>query len=75
MSATVDEIIVETVVVGTSQRVTAMDPKSLVEVVFQAPASAERTAVVQLARQKLAYRLARQNGPAAKPADRGGTLV
>ena len=75
MSAPLDEIIVESVVVGTSQRVTAIDPSSLVEVVFQAPATAERAAVMHLARQKLGYRLARQPEAAAKPPDRGGTLV
>jgi hypothetical protein len=75
MSVPLDEIIVEIVVVGSSQRVSAMDPASLVEVVFQAPASADRATVMQLARQKLAYRLARQTGAATAPPSRGGTLV
>jgi hypothetical protein len=70
-----DEIIIEIAVIGSAQRVTALDPASLVEVVFQAPLSADRATITQLARQKLAYRLSRQQ--AAKPAspNRGGTLV
>ena len=75
MSDSLDEIIIEIAIVGASQRVTAMDPQSLVEVVFQAPLSAEREAVAQLARQKLAYRLARSASAGRRPPDRGGTLV
>ena len=74
MSDTADEIIIEITVIGTAQRVTAMHPASLVEIVFQAPVSADRAAIMQLARQKLAYRLARQSAVPGKPA-RGGTLV
>jgi len=75
MREPLDEIIIEIAVIGTIQRVTAMDPASLVEVVFQAPLSAERSALLTLARQKLAYRLARQATAPARPPDRGGTLV
>ena len=74
MNAPLDEIIIEIAVIGTAQRVTAMHPASLVEVVFQAPVNADRAAIMQLARQKLAYRLARQSALPSKP-DRGGTLV
>lgn len=75
MSEPLDEIIIEIAVVGTIQRVTAMDPASLVEVVFQAPLRAERSALLTLARQKLAYRLARQAKAGNPPPNRGGTLV
>lgn len=75
MSEPLDEIIIEIAVIGTSQRVSAVDPASLVEVVFQAPLGAERSAVLRLARQKLAYRLAREPKTRTMPPDRGGTLV
>jgi hypothetical protein len=75
MSAPLDEIIIEIAVIGMAQRVTAMHPASLVEVVFQAPVSADRATIMQLARQKLAYRLAKPSGLPDKPPDRGGTLV
>lgn len=80
MSDPGDEIIIEIAVVGTAQRVmaqrvTAIDPASLVEVVFQAPVNTDRATIMQLARQKLAYRLARKAAPPGKPPDRGGTLV
>ena len=75
MSETSDEIIIEITVIGTSQRVSAMDPASLVEVVFQAPLGAERSALLRIARQKLAYRLARAPEARTLPPDRGGTLV
>ena len=74
MSDALDEIIIEITVIGTAQRVTAMHPASLVEIVFQAPVSADRAAIMQLARQKLAYRLARPSAVPGKP-ERGGTLV
>ncbi len=75
MSNELDEIIIEIAVIGSAQRVTALDPVSLVEVVFQAPSSADRATITQLARQKLAYRLARRPPAKATPPDRGGTLV
>lgn len=70
-----DEIIIEIAVIGTIQRVTAIDPASLVEVVFQAPVGAERDAIFRLARQKLAYRLGQRAQAPVRPPDRGGTLV
>ena len=70
-----DDIIIETLAVGGSLRVTAMDPSSLVEVVFQAPLTADLADIQRLARQKLAYRLERMAGPRQPPPDRGGLLV
>ncbi len=70
-----DEIIIETVTLGHTQRVTAIDPVSLVEVVFQAPAGAGRTLIEQLARQKLAYRLGRAAPGRQPPPDKGGIIV
>jgi hypothetical protein len=75
MPEDLDEIIVETVLHGSVQRVTAMDPASLVEVVFQAPRGADQSTIVQLARQKLAWRIAKEKQP-SKPGDgRGGILA
>jgi hypothetical protein len=70
-----DEIIIETATVGGSLRVTAMDPVSLVEVVFQMPRTADLADIQRLARQKLAYRLKRLGGPKPPPPGRGGVLV
>ncbi len=70
-----DEIIIETVIVGGSQRVTAMDPASLVEVIFQVPLSAGLADIQRLARQKLAYRLGKAAGPQRRPSGRGGILA
>jgi hypothetical protein len=70
-----DEIIIETVTVGGCQRVTAMDPSSLVEVVFQAPLSADLADIQRLARQKLAYRHGKRAGQGRPPPERGGILV
>ena len=75
MTALPDEIIIETVTLGGSQRVTAMDPASLVEVVFQAPLTADLADIQRLARQKLAYRLGKRADPGQQPPDRGGILV
>jgi hypothetical protein len=77
MSEALDEIIIESLVVGGAQRVTALDPASLVEVVFQAPLTADRATILQLARQKLEWRIARAAGRSRNtpPDDRGGTLV
>lgn len=69
-----DEIIIERVTVGGSQRVTAIDPASLVEVVFQAPPTATLADLRQLARQKLAYRLRRADRPGPPPG-KGGIVV
>lgn len=75
MTTLPDEIIIETVTLGGSQRVTAIDPASLVEVVFQAPLTADLAAIQRLARQKLAYRLGRSAGPDRPPPGRGGILA
>jgi hypothetical protein len=70
-----DEIIIETVAVGGSRRVTAIDPSSLVEVVFQVPLTADLADIQRLARQKLAYRIGRARGPGRQPPDGGGLIV
>ena len=75
MSAPLDEIIIEIAVIGAAQRVSALDPASLVEVVFQAPLGTDRATVLRIARQKLAYRLGRKTERRGGPLDRGGTLV
>jgi hypothetical protein len=70
-----DEIIIETVAVGGSRRVTAMDPSSLVEVVFQVPLTADLADIHRLARQKLAYRTGKAPRPGRQPPDGGGIIV
>jgi hypothetical protein len=70
-----DEIIIETVAVGGSRRVTAIDPSSLVEVVFQVPLTADLADIQRLARQKLAYRIGRSRGAGRQPPDGGGLIV
>lgn len=69
------DIIVEITVHGGSQRVSAIDTESLVEVVFQAPLSADPVSIERLARQKLAWRLARRGDPPKPPDGRGGVLI
>lgn len=75
MAEDLDEIIIETVVIGSVQRVTAMDPESLVEVVFQAPGSADQSTIFRLARQKLAWRIAKEQEAAKPTGDRGGIIA
>lgn len=70
-----DEILLEITVLGGIQRVAAVDPATLVEVVFQAPLGADRRAIELLARRKLAFRLARERAPAPAPSRGGGTIV
>jgi hypothetical protein len=70
-----DEIIIETVTIGSSRRVTAMDPSSLVEVVFQVPLTADLADIQRLARQKLAYRIGKVPGPGRQPPGGGGLIV
>lgn len=70
-----DEILLEITRLGSVQRVSAIDPSSLVEVVFQAPLTADHRAIELLARQKLAYRLSRGAAPAPTPRHGGGTIV
>jgi hypothetical protein len=52
-------IILELTPIGNLLRVAAVDPETLVEVVFQAPLSADETMLAALARRKLAYALGR----------------
>jgi len=84
MTTPEDEIIIEVRVQGASQRVSAIDARTLVEVVFQAPLAADRASLERLARQKLAWRQGRTRDPASgdRPAraaprrpDGGGILV
>jgi len=57
-------IILELTTVGSSQKVTAIDEQTGVEVSFIAPASAARADVERLARSKLNYVLQKRNGGA-----------
>lgn len=80
MTAAGDDIIIEVRVHGQGQRVSAIDVQTLIEVVFQAPVTADRASIERLARQKLAWRLGRaadaSGRDALKPPDgRGGTLA
>ena len=70
-----DEILLEITIMGGSQRVAAIDPASLVEVVFQAPLGADRRTIELLARRKLAFRLEKERKPAPPPRPGGGTVV
>jgi Domain of unknown function (DUF6898) len=55
-----DEIIVEFTAMGNIMRVSAMDTESLTEVVVQGPINAQRSTLADLARQKLAFVMARK---------------
>ncbi|MBL8781378.1 MAG: hypothetical protein JNL06_10620 [Alphaproteobacteria bacterium] len=57
-------IILEMTTVGSSQKVTAIDEQTGVEVSFVAPASAPRADLERLARSKLNYVLHKKNGDA-----------
>jgi hypothetical protein len=61
------EVILEFTAVGAVVRVSAMDPRTLTEVVVQGPAAAGRAALERLALAKLAWVLRRQ--PRAEPHD------
>ena len=50
-----DEVILEISAAGPCLRVAAMDPATLTEVVFQAPLTADRSAIAALAHRKLAF--------------------
>lgn len=50
-----DEIILEITPLGGLLRVAAVDPETLIEVVFQAPLAADQAVLAALARQKLAF--------------------
>jgi hypothetical protein len=50
-----DEILIEVARIGNFLRVAAMDPKTLDEVTFQAPTSADQATLAALARRKLAF--------------------
>ena len=54
-------IILEMTTVGSSQKVTAIDEETGVEVSFVAPASAARADIERLARSKLNYVLEKKN--------------
>lgn len=56
---TSNEIILEFVAMGSTMRVCAMDPASLTEVVVQGPINADRSSLVELAKQKLAFVIAK----------------
>lgn len=49
------DVIIETQRVGTALKVSAVDTRSLLEVSFVAPASADRLSIDRLAVQKLTY--------------------
>ncbi len=55
-----DEIIVEFIAMGSIMRVCAMDPATLTEVVIQGPINANRSDLTELAKQKLAFVLAKR---------------
>lgn len=57
-----NEVIVEFMALGTIMRVCAMDPGSLTEVVVQGPISADRGSLADLAKQKLAFVMAKNGG-------------
>lgn len=57
-------IILELTTLGASQKVTAVDEDTGVEVSFVAPASAARADLERLARAKLAYVLKKKEGGA-----------
>jgi hypothetical protein len=57
-------IILELTTLGASQKVTAVDEDTGVEVSFVAPASAARADVERLARAKLTYVLKKKDGGA-----------
>jgi len=54
-----NDILIETMRIGTLLRVTAMDAASGTEIVFQAPASTSRDTLHRLATNKLAYVMAK----------------
>jgi hypothetical protein len=61
-----NEIILEFTPIGNLMRVAALDPITLTEVVFQAPLAADETTLTALARQKLAFALARKPARCAR---------
>lgn len=75
MAEPLGDIIIEIQTIGGSQRVSAFDTQSLIEVVFQAPLGTDRATLDRLARQKLAYRLSRAGQATPPPEKRGGRLV
>ncbi len=56
---TPNEIILEFAAMGNTMRVCAMDPSSLTEVVVQGPINADRGSLAELAKQKLAFVMAK----------------
>jgi len=59
--STPDEMILEVVQIGNLLRVAAVDPETLIEVIFQAPLTANQATLAALARKKLAFALARRS--------------
>lgn len=57
-------VILELTTVGSSQKVTAIDEQTGVEVSFIAPANTARADIERLARSKLHYVLQKKNGGA-----------
>ena len=58
--ATENEIIVEFIAMGSIMRVSAMDTASLTEVFIQGPINANQDDLAELAKQKLAFVLAKK---------------
>ncbi len=56
------DVILEFMAMGTVMRVCAMDPGTLTEVVVQGPISADRNNLADLAKQKLAFVMAKNEG-------------
>lgn len=70
------ELLLEFRRLGHALRVAAIDPDSLLEVVFQVPLGTPREAVERLAAQRLAHaRAARARAPAGATARRAGGIL
>lgn len=65
-STTSNEIIVEFIAMGSFMRVSAMDTASLTEVFIQGPINADRGDLTELAKQKLAFVLAKKGHRAGR---------
>lgn len=67
----VEEILLECVQIGKVLRVAAVDPRTLVEVIFQAPAGTPLVDLERLARQRLARAEGRRRNPSRKSQGHG----
>lgn len=56
------EILIESIQVGTSVRVTAIDTETGTEIVFQAPVTASKATIKRVAADKMKFVLAKQKG-------------